>query len=76
MNDPKVASQLKNLKSEMVRRENASQRGRRPIKHAPLPAHRLPSLLPDWTLTPGQPREFEEPFSAIFTLVSKLSKKT
>ncbi|KAK4314215.1 hypothetical protein Pmani_014496 [Petrolisthes manimaculis] len=75
MQDPKVLSQLKNLKSEMLRRKKVSTRGRRPVKHVPLPVHLHPSTTPDWELKSDGPREFDEPFAAIFTLLHRLCMK-
>ncbi|KAK3864993.1 hypothetical protein Pcinc_029350 [Petrolisthes cinctipes] len=75
MQGPKVLSQLKNLKAEMLRRKKVSMRGRRPVKHAPLPVHLHPSTTPDWDLKSDGPREFDEPFVAIFTLLHRLCMK-
>lgn len=72
MRSPKVKSDLRSLKSLMIRRENASLRGKRPVRHIPLLASKLPSITPDWILKPGQPREFDDPMCAIITLLARL----
>ncbi|XP_068203095.1 abnormal spindle-like microcephaly-associated protein homolog [Palaemon carinicauda] len=72
MADAKVKENLTSLKSLMVRKDNASRRGQRPVKYAPLPPSMWPSLKPDWFLRGNNFREFNNPIIAIVTLLSRL----
>ena len=74
MSNPKVVEELSNLKALMIRKENASRRGQRPVKYLPLPASRLPATSPAWFLKKDNPWEFDDPILAIVTLLAKLSK--
>ncbi|XP_064086058.1 LOW QUALITY PROTEIN: abnormal spindle-like microcephaly-associated protein homolog [Macrobrachium nipponense] len=72
MASAKVKENLSSLKSLMIRKENASRRGQRPIKYVPLPPSQLPSLKPDWFLRGNRSRQFNNPIVAIVTLLARL----
>nr|XP_045613042.1 abnormal spindle-like microcephaly-associated protein homolog isoform X2 [Procambarus clarkii] len=72
MINPKLLKDLKSIRTLMIRRENASLRGKNPVKVTPLPVSKIPSITPDWVLTPNQPREFDDPISAIVTLLARI----
>ncbi|KAG7164725.1 Abnormal spindle-like microcephaly-associated protein-like, partial [Homarus americanus] len=76
MKNPKVTTDLRSIKSLMIRRENASQRGKHPVNYSPLPISKLPSIAPEWSLKPDDIREFDDPISAMVTLLAQLGMNT